>query len=106
MSGKRYSYKKDGGVKLSAHFAVREFRCADGTDGILIDDALVAALEHIREHFGKSVKISSAYRTAVHQAKVSIDSKFGPNTKAALIAFQKTHGLPTDALPEPRRVRH
>ena len=71
MSVKRYSFKKDGNVKLSAHFAVREFRCADGTDTVLIDDALVAVLERIREHFGKFVKISSAYRTVSHQAKVS-----------------------------------
>ena len=71
MAVKRYSYRKDGNVKLSAHFAVREFRCADGTDTVLIDDELVNALERIRAHFGKSVKISSAYRTAAHQAKVS-----------------------------------
>ena len=70
MSVKRYSYRKDGNVKLSAHFAVREFRCADGTDTVLIDDALVTALERIRAHFGKSVRISSAYRTVSHQAKV------------------------------------
>ena len=70
MSVKRYSYRKDGNVKLSEHFAVREFRCADGTDTVLIDDALVNALERIRAHFGKSVRISSAYRTLSHQAKV------------------------------------
>lgn len=66
MSVKRYSYRKDGNVKLSAHFAVREFRCADGTDTVLIDDALVTALERIRAHFGKPVRISSAYRTVAH----------------------------------------
>ena len=71
MSAKQYSFKKDGNVKLSEHFAVREFRCADGTDTVLIDDTLVAALERIRAHFGKPVRISSAYRTAAHQAKVS-----------------------------------
>ncbi|MBQ1413987.1 MAG: peptidoglycan-binding protein [Clostridia bacterium] len=209
MSVKRYSYRKDGNVKLSAHFAVREFRCADGTDTVLIDDELVKQLERIRAHFGKSVKISSAYRTAAHQAKVgksknsyhvkgqaadiiitgvsphrvaqaaealgidgvgcydnrtfthidtrpaskrafwhynsvgvmkyvatfsecpytepskalqygdkgaawiqwhlkkcdakvSIDGKFGPNTKAALIAFQKAHGLATDGIAGPK----
>ena len=31
-------------------------------------------------------------------AKVSIDGKFGANTKAAVIAFQKKHGLTTDGV--------
>ena len=35
-------------------------------------------------------------------AKVSIDGKFGPNTKAALIAFQKAHGLVTDGIAGPK----
>ena len=35
-------------------------------------------------------------------AKVSIDGKFGPNTKAAVIAFQKAHGLATDGIAGPK----
>ena len=38
MAIKAYSYAKDGNRKLSANFAVKEFRCKDGSDPIFIDD--------------------------------------------------------------------
>lgn len=41
MAIKAYSYAKDGNRKLSANFAVKEFRCKDGSDPIFIDDELV-----------------------------------------------------------------
>ena len=37
MAIKVYSLAKDGSKKLSANFAVREFRCKDGSDPIFID---------------------------------------------------------------------
>ena len=61
MAIKAYSYAKDGNRKLSANFAVKEFRCKDGSDPIFIDDELVTLLQKIRDHFGKSVTITSAY---------------------------------------------
>ena len=64
MAIKAYSLAKDGNKKLSANFAVKEFRCKDGTDPIFIDDVLVKLLQNIRNHFGKAVTITSAYRTA------------------------------------------
>lgn len=63
MTIKAYSKKKDGNKKLSANFRVKEFACTDGSDPIFIDTELVNALQKIRTHFGKSVTISSAYRT-------------------------------------------
>lgn len=63
MTIKAYSKKKDGSKKLSANFRVKEFACTDGSDPIFIDTELVNALQKIRTHFGKSVTISSAYRT-------------------------------------------
>ena len=66
MAIKAYSLAKDGNKKLSANFAVKEFRCKDGTDPIFIDDVLVKLLQNIRNHFGKAVTITSAYRTAAH----------------------------------------
>jgi uncharacterized protein YcbK (DUF882 family) len=60
---KAYSKKKDGNKKLSANFRVKEFACTDGTDPIFIDTDLVNVLQKIRNHFGKSVTITSAYRT-------------------------------------------
>ena len=64
-----YSLARDGSTALSPHFRVREFRCHDGSDPIFIDSALVELLEQLRTHFGKSVTITSAYRTPAHNAK-------------------------------------
>ena len=58
-----YSKATDGNKKLSANFKVKEFACTDGSDPIFIDTELVNILQKIRSHFGKSVTITSAYRT-------------------------------------------
>jgi uncharacterized protein YcbK (DUF882 family) len=60
---KAYSKKKDGNKKLSTNFKVKEFACTDGSDPIFISPELVVVLQKIRNHFGKSVTITSAYRT-------------------------------------------
>lgn len=60
---KAYSKKKDGNKKLSTNFRVKEFACTDGSDPIFIDSDLVNILQKIRSHFGKTVTITSAYRT-------------------------------------------
>ena len=70
MAIKQYSLKKDGAAQLSPAFRVREFRCRDSTDTILIDEGLVVLLQCIREHFGKPVHITSGYRTAAHNRAV------------------------------------
>ena len=70
MAIKQYSLKNDGAKQLSPAFRVREFRCRDGTDTILIDEGLVVLLQCIREHFGKPLHITSGYRTAAHNAAV------------------------------------
>ncbi len=63
MTIKAYSKAKDGNKKVSANFRAREFACTDGSDPIFIDTELVNVLQKIRTHFGKSVTITSAYRT-------------------------------------------
>lgn len=63
MTIKAYSKAKDGNKKLSTNFRVKEFACTDGSDPIFIDSDLVNVLQKIRSHFGKSVTITSAYRT-------------------------------------------
>lgn len=63
MTIKAYSKKKDGNTELTRNFRVKEFACTDGSDPIFIDSELVAVLQKIRDHFGKAVKITSAYRT-------------------------------------------
>ena len=59
MAIKEYSLAKDGAKSLSPAFKVREFRCRDGSDAIMIDQTLVVLLQAIREHFGKAVTITS-----------------------------------------------
>ena len=63
MTIKAYSKAKDGNTKLSNNFRVKEFACTDGSDPIFVDSDLVSVLQKIRDHFGKSVTITSAYRT-------------------------------------------
>ncbi len=94
---KEYSLAKDGNTKISANFTVREFACKDGSDKILIDDALVDILQKIRDHFGVPVKITSAYRTAAHNAKVggSPGSQHLRGTVAD-IAIEHLQGTATD----------
>ena len=67
---KAYSKAKDGNLKLSKNFRVKEFACKDGSDPVFVADELVEVLQRIRSHFGKAVKITSAYRTPTHNKKV------------------------------------
>lgn len=70
MALEAYSLAKDGGRRLSANFTVREFACQDGSDPVFVDSELVRVLQNIRDHFGKPVVITSAYRTATHNKAV------------------------------------
>lgn len=63
MAIKAYSKTKDGNKKASTNFRVKEFACTDGSDPIFIDSELITILQKIRNHFGKVVTITSAYRT-------------------------------------------
>ena len=70
MALKAYSVAKDGATYISKNFRVREFRCQDGSDVVFIESDLVDILQKIRDHFGKAVTITSAFRTASHNNKV------------------------------------
>lgn len=70
MAIKQYSLMADGNRRLAPDFKVRELRCRDGTDTVMVDEALTVVLQCIREHFGKAVVITSGYRTAAHNAAV------------------------------------
>lgn len=69
MSVKTYSLKKDGNKKLSENFTVKEFKCNDGSDKILIDEKLATLLQKMRDKFGP-VRISSAYRNPTYNKRV------------------------------------
>ena len=65
-----YSKSRDGNMKLSANFKVKEFACKDGSDPIFINSELVDVLQKIRDHFKKPVTITSAYRTVARNNAV------------------------------------
>lgn len=71
MAVKTYSLKKDGEKFLSAHFQVKEFKCKDGSDKILINTNLITVLEKLYKHLNcKAINITSGYRTPTHSVKV------------------------------------
>ena len=65
---KSFSYAADGDKYLSPNFRVREFRCHDGSDEILIDMALVRYLQTIRDRAGAPINIGCGYRTPSYNA--------------------------------------
>lgn len=68
---KVFSLKKDGAKTVSTNFKVKEFRCKDGSDSIVVDTEFVeTVLQKIRNHFKTSVTINSAYRTPNYNKKV------------------------------------
>lgn len=71
MAIKVYSLKKDGNKKLSSHFKVKEFRCKDATDKILLNDQLVPLLEKLFTKLKCStIIVNSGYRTDAYSVKV------------------------------------
>ena len=67
---RQYSLARDGERRLAPDFKVRELRCRDGSDTVMVDETLTVVLQCIREHFGKPVTITSGYRTPAHNAAV------------------------------------
>ena len=65
-----YSLRRDGETRVANNFKVKEFRCKDGSDKILICPETVTILQAIRDYFGKPVTINSAYRTPTYNKKI------------------------------------
>ena len=60
---KTYSKNKDAETYLTTNFKVREFKCNDGSDKILIDLELLALLQLIRDYMNTPININSGFRT-------------------------------------------
>lgn len=67
---REYSLRRDGDLQLSPHFRLAEFASKDGSEKVLVDDALVELLEKIRDAAGGAVTINSGYRSPAHNAAV------------------------------------
>lgn len=65
-----YDVRKEGNLKLSKNFTVREFACSDGSPIVLVDTRLVSVIQKIRAIVDEPVYINSAYRTYSHNKKV------------------------------------
>lgn len=65
-----YSKSKEGNIRLSKNFRLKEFACKDGSDVVFVSSELVTVLQCIRDHFKKPVIINSAYRTPVYNKNV------------------------------------
>lgn len=71
-----YSLKESGQKRLILHgvktkFLLREFRCRDDSDEVLLDSKLLGILQRVRDHFGKAVSITGAYRTVKYNKSVN-----------------------------------
>lgn len=66
------TYTKGSNTKLSTNFAVSEFACKGNgcCSTVKIDEQLVIYLQKIRDHFGKSITITSGYRCDIHNKNV------------------------------------
>lgn len=66
------TYTKGSATQLSANFKSTEFDCHGSgcCSQTQIDEQLVKYLQKIRDHFGKSVNVSSGYRCATHNKNV------------------------------------
>lgn len=91
MAVKTYSLKRQGGNKLTAHFRIREFKCNDGSDTILIDEKLAKLLEQLRTWAGGSIRITSAYRTPVYNKRIggATNSQHTKGTAADIVVTGK-----------------
>lgn len=68
------TYQENSRVQLSKNFNSYEFRCGLGSpcscSTVLIDDKLVEYLQKIRDHFGKPITITSAYRCSSYNKRI------------------------------------
>lgn len=66
-----FSFKSDKTKQISSNFKVKEFKCNDGSDKIIVDTKFVETkLQDIRNHFKAAITINSAYRTPSYNKKV------------------------------------
>lgn len=92
MSVKKY--KRSDKVQLSKNFRLDEFKCKCGKcDPILVDEDLVAWLQQIRDHFGRSVNINSGYRCAKHNASPKVGGSSGSHHVKGMAADIRVEGI-------------
>ena len=61
-----YSKNREGSVKITKNFTVREFSCQDGSDPVFIHPLIPVICQAVRNWFGYAFTPNSAYRTLTH----------------------------------------
>lgn len=66
-----FTFNKDDTVKVTKNFTISEFACpCESCNKSYIDTSLIKVVQHIRDHFGVPVKITSAYRCPIYNFQV------------------------------------
>ena len=87
-------YKRNDKLQLSKNFRLDEFKCKCGVcDPILVDEELVARLQQIRDHFGRSVNINSGYRCEKHNASAKVGGSPGSHHVKGKAADIRVQGI-------------
>lgn len=91
------TYAKGSTTKLSTNFNVSEFACKGSgcCSTVLIDEQLVTYLQKIRDHFGKSITITSGYRCATHNSRVG-GASGSRHTKGQAVDFVVSDTRPAE----------
>lgn len=76
------TYAKNSHIKLTKNLNTDEFDCGIGSpcnscSTTLIDEKLVEYLQKIRDHFGKPITITSAYRCPIYNARPEVGGASG-----------------------------
>lgn len=88
------TYKRSEKRQLAKNFALDEFKCKCGKcDPILVDEKLVTWLQQIRDHFGKAVTITSAYRCEKHNAAPQVGGAKGSRHVKGMAADFRVQGI-------------
>ncbi len=67
-------------VECSKHFSRDELKCSFAPDApVLMDSLFMAALEELREEWGRPMRLSSAYRTVDHPRERTKPRKYDHN---------------------------
>jgi len=64
----------------SEHFSEQEVMCQCGCGRADMDPGFMDRLEELREHFGKPLTLTSAFRCPAHNSEVSTTGADGPHT--------------------------
>lgn len=57
-------------IKISKNFYLHEFQCKDGSQLVMLDEALLQKLQELRDKIGLPIRINSAYRTPEHNKAI------------------------------------